>query len=147
MRDTPPVDRIRIVQDGTVLQRFLQIEPIHVFRPWNDGREFATSRARDAKIRLPLSCIYANERIRVPVQSVYCVHPHCFDFNEHLIYSLHNEDWICPFEFCQRQAGLHDLIIDEFFESILAGTSDADLAVEIDNTGQWLPCPSTNLTE
>eukprot|EP00741_Cyanophora_paradoxa_P023597 tig00021591_g22794.t1 len=113
------------------------------YRPVEPGEARAATgegaNEEDGRVDVSLRHPGTESRIRVPTQSVYCYHPDCFDFNLHLETCLTGGSWMCPVRDCRARAEIEDLIIDEFFLSILDGTSDEHKAVEIGRDGKWKP--------
>lgn len=64
-------------------------------------------------IKDPISHI----RMKLPARGLHCAHLQCFDAEQFLQMNEEKETWKCPF--CAKQILLEDIVIDEYFLSVL----------------------------
>ena len=50
-------------------------------------------------IKIPLTCIFTGEQLKIPVRGIFCEHFQCFDLYNYLIFIAKSQHprWACPF--------------------------------------------------
>ena len=78
---------------------------------------------------------YTRSKISVPVRGKACIHVQCYDAATFITMSKTAKKRECPV--CFKPTCLEDLVVDGFFEDILANTPNDVESVEIGMEGKW----------
>ncbi|GAA5979879.1 hypothetical protein JCM11641_007574 [Rhodosporidiobolus odoratus] len=82
-------------------------------------------------LRDPLSFV----RIETPIRSVHCGHIACFDAMTWFEVNEQTPQWQCPI--CSKTLKVEDMIVDGYFQDILAVCSDNVDTVSVEPDGTW----------
>lgn len=74
-------------------------------------------------------------RIKIPIRSLKCKHVQCFDAEMFYTMMEQTPTWLCPV--CNVKINNADILIDEYFESILKAAPSTIDNVIVESDGKW----------
>ncbi|XP_053675228.1 E3 SUMO-protein ligase PIAS2 [Anopheles nili] len=88
-------------------------------------------------LKVSLICPLGKMRMSTPCRSSTCSHLQCFDASLYLQMNERKPTWNCPV--CDKPAVYNNLVIDGYFQEVLASTklSTEDTEIQLHNDGSW----------
>uniref|UniRef100_A0A182P5Y2 Protein inhibitor of activated STAT n=1 Tax=Anopheles epiroticus TaxID=199890 RepID=A0A182P5Y2_9DIPT len=88
-------------------------------------------------LKVSLICPLGKMRMSTPCRSSTCSHLQCFDASLYLQMNERKPTWNCPV--CDKPAVYNNLVIDGYFQEVLASTklSRDDTEIQLHNDGSW----------
>eukprot|EP00741_Cyanophora_paradoxa_P014559 tig00020806_g14039.t1 len=98
---------------------------------WENGKDHALGLVTSTALRLSIVDPISHRRIREPARTRACRHAACFDLQVYLETSAKSGRWTCPVPGCRTSARIEELVVDEYFRSILDRCEEDTVAVDL----------------
>lgn len=99
--------------------------------------EDADSEIATTMLKVSLICPLGKMRMTTPCRASTCLHLQCFDASLYLQMNERKPTWNCPV--CDKPAVYDNLVIDGYFQEVLASTklSPEDTEIQLHKDGSW----------
>ena len=94
---------VYLIEEKTILHKFDKIKHVSLnnFEQSAKLLNRALGQQQDILVQLikiPLTCIFTGEQIKIPVRGIFCEHFQCFDLYNYLIFTAKSQHprWNCP---------------------------------------------------